>query len=552
MFEEPLFQNNILQTMAKYFYHYLTFDNWLIEYLAGIFFLYIIYKLITYKNLASYPHFTPSLKYSISWNTDKIGIFFALGCLSLYIINLYTQELSFFNNYDTMSYNTMLTFNQGVSPAWNQYAGRFSPIGFWEVNILYAISHNFQIINLFILIQTLIIISLIYHLLDFIPSTKRLIIIGLFIISPSFFWINTIIFPERMLIIYILCCFIYIKKYSQTQKSHQLWLSIFWLNLALYTKETTVLIFIGFLIYSFLYNLWNEKITLKTFLHPIKTIKEFPLEFLIFISIIIFAVLYALHCSAITQSPYAIERRGNLINTMMLYKYEIIILILSLIFYFKNHKTTLNNFLLNSMLVGSLCYATVIIFVLNLIPTSPHVEMKPYYMISACLCGLIYFIFQIKNKFILILSTTLCFFSFLITDFNIYQNEEGKYHRKVAEFFSTQSSEDLSIFLAPNSETSLWNISCWNAVYKYYFPHKKIFFSAAILQKDDMNTALFKYWTRKYPYIFNPIATQAKPISNDFYIIKKRTNYQKDLDFIKDIPHKLIYQNQLFEVYKIK
>ena len=547
MFEKPLFQDNILFTIYKYFSHYLSYQNWAWQFFGAMFLLYIIYKLLMYKNTITYAPFFPTEKYYFSWkrNSDKFGMIFLLLCFSFYILGLYSQELTFFSNYDTMGLNTMLLHKNGVLPFWG-ISKRLAPIAFWEVNIFYAISHNFKVINIMIAGQIILLIYLSYILLNFIPVFKRLYILGVLIISPVIWGTANIIFSERMLLLYIVSSFICLKNYIEKNKSYNLWFAILMINFAIYTKESTIIFYSGILIYSFFYNLWNEKIKINNFIHPIKTARTFPLELLILCSFVIFAYFYLITIYSFLDNKYISERQISITKLLYFYKFELLIIICASFLAIKNivHKNI--QFIPIAVIVGSILFTTVIIFLLKLYPTYDYVKYRQYYLTIPYFFSIIYLLNNLKQKKLIFISTMIIVYS-IKYDIFLYQNEIGKYYRENAEFISQQlNKHPLNIYISQNSEEIPYIISCWSAIYKHYFPTAEIKFSSPIFPPEYLYLETWK----KLP--MHQINYQQLPQSGDFYVIKKTDKYHEDLAVIKDIQHELIYQNKLFEVYKIK
>lgn len=553
MISEPLFEQNILNHMLSYLSNYLFFDQWILKYLSALFLLYICYKFFTYKNVAEYAPFLPAVthKFSVKNKVDISGFIFLCLCFFGCALSIYLNETSLFNNYDTMSQNTTRIFQNGITPFWG-VNGRFSPMAFFDINIIYAVTHNMKLINVYILLQTLIIICLMNSFFDFMPAAKRFVAAGLFILSPAFFWNNSISYPEKMLLIYVLSSLIFLKKYAKdTKKSSHLWLAILFMNLAIYTKETTILLYFGILVYSFLINLWREKITLASFIHPLKTAREFPLEILIFLSMLIYAWFYLQKVYAILDSPYLALRETSVSEASKKYFFEIIVVIFALILALKNLSKNKLSFLGGSLILGSVFIIAMIVFYLKLTTFSSQLSGKTYYVILPYMICLFYFIYALNDKTWLCASLLLCVFVLSI-DIKIASREEGKSYREVAEFLISQNKQPLNIFISAQTEPAPWWYSCWASVYKYYWPEHKIFFKTSALDPTDTTSALFLVKWNKETNIYHPVSYEEAPKPNDFYVIKKTPFYDEDQKMLTNIDHKKVFENKFFEVYEIK
>lgn len=76
------------------------------------------------------------------------------------------------------------------------------------------------------------------------------------------------------------------------------------MNLAIYTKETVILFYVGLLAVDVLYLVFRGTVKPASFLHPFKTAKELPLEFIMFQSMAVFAFIYLLFGLGIESNQY--------------------------------------------------------------------------------------------------------------------------------------------------------------------------------------------------------------------------------------------------------
>lgn len=76
------------------------------------------------------------------------------------------------------------------------------------------------------------------------------------------------------------------------------------MNLAIYTKETVILFYAGLLAVDVLYLVFRGTVKPASFLHPFKTAKELPLEFIMFQSMAVFAFIYLLFGLGIESNQY--------------------------------------------------------------------------------------------------------------------------------------------------------------------------------------------------------------------------------------------------------
>ncbi|MBR2300203.1 MAG: hypothetical protein IJ870_06515 [Alphaproteobacteria bacterium] len=554
MITEPLFQKHILDQIFNTFDRYLFVDNWILQYLGALFIIYLCYKVLTYKSVAFYPNFLPTENYPVSLKQkDTLYAFvFLCSCFFIYSLSLYFRELTFFNNIDTMGRNTMHLLQKGVTPMWG-INGRLSPVAFWDVNIIYAVTHNFKLINIYIILQTLFIVYLLNSLLNFIPQPKKEIIIGLFILSPVFFWVNLITYPEKWLLIYVIGSLIFLKKYTQnTSNPTNLWYAILLTNLALYTKENTILLYFGILVYSVLYNIYIEKINLSSFIHPLRTCRQLPLETLLFISLLIFAHFWLENVYMIIDSPYLILREKTIIDCLKVYYFELFIILSACILCFKHILQNKSYILLNGLILGSCFLAIFTVFIAKMAPITSQMESKPYYLILAYMVCLIYLLSFLKNKKMWFLFVSAILVYITLRNIQIEQKEEGRSYREVAQFLISKNKEQLNLFISQGSEPIVWCFGIWSTVYKYYWPNKKIHFFTSGFDKDIETSKVFiPGWNNEYK-IFHPINYKKLPSQGDFYIIKKTEAFKFDKTLIRDLPQQKVFTNKFFEVYEIQ
>ena len=137
---------------------------------------------------------------------------------------------------------------------------------------------------------------------------------------PGIFWINNIIFPEQNMLLFILLSLIEAKKYClEGAKKRNFFAFVIFMNLALYTKEHAILLYLGILIVAILYHVYVENINFKSFIHPFRTIKSMPLEFMMFFSMWLYSTLYMLIMVQSDKNSYIAMGReiGRVINNFV-------------------------------------------------------------------------------------------------------------------------------------------------------------------------------------------------------------------------------------------
>lgn len=165
MLQEPLVQNNILATILRNFNFFLFGSDWL-PYALGVLIFLSLTVLILKLVRAEKENYLFPASCCLSLHQNQNGLFFCLLCFGIYAFNIFSLDNTLFNNYDLMSVNTTFIFDKGVAAT---YANdRLAPISFFDLNFLYAITHNFVLINIYVILKQALILWLLYNLLNYI------------------------------------------------------------------------------------------------------------------------------------------------------------------------------------------------------------------------------------------------------------------------------------------------------------------------------------------------------------------------------------------------
>ncbi|HCU58793.1 MAG TPA: hypothetical protein DIC64_02295 [Alphaproteobacteria bacterium] len=543
MLKEPLFQNDIFEHIIKYMTFYLGYEYWFLIFCGVLLFLYLCYKFLMYRNDVSYAGNFPTEEYPFSFaqKSQVWCLAFLILCVVYNIVAIFSQEMSFFSNYDTRG-SVILIFERGVVPAWGVWE-RFCPLAFWDTNILYAVTHHFGVINVYLSIQSLIIVWLLNYFLRFMPVCKRFLCVGLIMASPVIFSISSVIFSERLLLMYIIGSLICFQKYGQySQKKYFLWFGILLTNFALYCKELSVLFYFGIFFYYAVSHVWNGRIVPKSFLHPLQTARKYPFEVLLILSIVCFFSLYLFHMGGVMDSSYALARQMSLFETFKRYYTEIAVSIVVVFFMFKNLFSQQKYPLIEGMAFGSVMITIFVIFILRIGQFVLSMACLPYYLTVSHVIGLVYVFSYFKNKYFYVL---VCFFlalNSIVRNIGIQQNYDGTYYREVAEFImSGKEGAKVNVFISKHSDFGNWSIRAWRLPFVYYWPNANVdfFFSGA-----DLNTIDFFEEDRVF--------YKKTPDVGDYFVIRKAKYYSQDMYEISGMEADKVFENKMFEVYLIK
>lgn len=558
MLQEPLFQSNIIATIIRNFSFYLFNTSWFYYGLGLLTALSLIILLLRLANADREAGLFPIQAYSFSrpnrYSLAAAG--FCLLCLGLYSLNIFSLDNSLFNNYDLMSVNTTFIFDKGVAASYG--ISRLNPIASYDLNFIYAITHNYNLINIYIIFKQILILILFYNFLNFIPSGKRLFLLGALTFLPVCFWINNIIFPEQDLLIFMLSGFLCLRRFTRNGNFLNLWLYGLFTLLAVYTKETTVVFYVGILIFALLYYVFIDKINYANLFHPWRLAKAFPFEFITFMISLSFALFYLFITNGMEENNYVIPRQLSMPELCRLYGFEITLTLVAWTVLLKKtvRKEKFFNPVFNEgLLFGATSILLFIIFVLKMNPGIPHVSYKSYYAMLCGIFSLIYIIRNLSNIKVLIAFLILVILGSAVANYRFHQKEQGIYYHQVADFVAEkiQDGKPLVLSVAPHSENHPWVYETWSSATRYYFPSADITFKYPWLENtSSLKLSMYIYQLYYDAGKFTKISPK-QLAKGDFYIVKKTSSdYTKDMDTIKKFTPELVYKNKIFEVYELQ
>ena len=323
MITEPLFQDNILSNIYHNFQFYFGYNHFSTAVLAVIGLnLLAVLAVRMFFNLKTY-QLLPAEKYYIALGNKKdifsAALFFL--SLSLYVINVFSLNGTIFNAYDTMNIDSIQNMQRGIKPIFDSV--RFSPLQSIDFNIIYAVTHNFRVVDCWTIIKQILCLCLMYKFFDFVPVYKRLVMLAVINLLPAVFWINNAIFSEQNTLIFILLSFFSLRCGGNSYKTINLIGFILFMNLAIYTKETNIFIYAGMLISFVLHRVFTGEIVLKSFLHPFRTLSQMPLEYILFCAMLIYSIMYLLQSNLLTDGAYLKHNHRSLLELLKIYSFDI-------------------------------------------------------------------------------------------------------------------------------------------------------------------------------------------------------------------------------------
>lgn len=560
MFDKPLFQDDILQNLWLFNKTYFITRNWPIWIIGLLTFLAIATLLLrsALQNSSRYQGVFLQQKYTFekrNWH-HWLAFLFMLVSVALSAGYAYYGENTLFENYDLMAINTTRSMRYGLVANFDYI--RVIPLASWYLSTLYAITQNIFLIKFFVVLQTFLCVWAIYAFFNYIPVARRLMMSGLLVLLPTYLQTSNIIFPERDMIIALMLGLIFARKYCQTHQAKWAFAFIVFCNVAIYTKETCIIFYFGVLLTSLLYNVIKGNILCKDFLHPLKMIKKFPLEFLIGISLLAYSIIFYLLQNG--DNFYLSANNQPLTAQLKTYRFEILLLLIALgagVYKLRKTPIEVNPLFQDGLLVGALCSAIMVILILKLAPSTPHLADRSYYLLASMLFVVPYLFQHINSKLLLsILSVIMLIYS-LYTNINYKRAEVGKYYHEVAEFMNQNSAPNtvtqIFVMEGPYVTKTLWQwiVETWATSYRYYFNDRLMIFKSDVHYLDRTIVSKLELYAN-IPLIYFPIVPQALPQNGEWLIINKRNQTTKAQNARKAYAANKVFENDLFEVFSPK
>ena len=416
----------------------------------------------------------------------------------LYAANVLSLNLSIFNNYDQMVANNVWDMTEGTRPVINSM--RLNPIAGIDHNIIYGITHNYAVITFWVILKQLLCLLMLYKVFDFISPVKRLYMLAIINFLPTVFWVNSIVYSEQNTLMFILAGFYFLRKW---ENRHSFWTLLGFLicvNCAIYTKESNILFYFGLFAFSVLYKIFAEEITLKSFLSPVKTVRGMPIEYLLFVSMVIFSVYYFLLRDMLTDGAYVRHHQKDVIYLLKVNALDLLLCFVAVsVFVFKLIKKREVSLLNEGLALGGIIVAVYIVFYLK-IACFPDTYKSWYMYLSSVF--LTYYLFNnLKSQGLIVFCSILVFFSCLI-NWDIRNKEEGTQREELAKYMASEAQESIytNFYFEIENGDELWKAECLNSALKFVYPDKKIRF------KTNYERTKSQYGKYYFPFVKEEMA----------------------------------------------
>ncbi len=561
MFERPLLQDNIWDNLLHFNYTYFTTRAW--PMCLGMVLAVLVVCLFFLRNCLRNKQLYAGAFASDAFVFNKKSLGNWLGLLAVTTVIIFTEvymyigENSLFENYDLMAINTTRSMRFGLVASFDYI--RVIPLASWYLSTLYAITQNILAIKFFVVLQIIFMAWSLYAFFNYIPVTKRLVMIAILLFMPTVLQTSNIIFPERDMVIVLMLGLICARKYCVSHKLSWAALFVFFVNVAFYTKETCITFYFGILLTSIFYNIIKGRIVVASFMRPWLIIKEMPLEFLIGVSLLCYTTIYELLQGE--ENFYISANNQSLWQQLVNYRMELVLLVMALgiAIYrmIKNFNMAANPLFRSGLLIGALSSAILIVVILKLSPSTPHLAGKSYYMLVSTIFALAYLFECLSYRWALGgLSVLLVVYSAYM-NVMYYRQSKGEYYRQVAEFMAEHTIKNkpnaLFVLEGPYATKSLWQwiVETWSTAYRYYFNDRLFIIKSDIHYLDKTVANKINLYNR-IPEIYFPMIPAPLPIKGDWLVINKNNKTTKAANLRKDYKDNLVYENALFEVYAPK
>ncbi len=529
MHEIPFLRDNILDNIWNNFRFYFMYDGFIWYFLFTLIFLAFNCLIVRFCFFGENIRINYNNIKQDSPNTTAKVIF--VLSVALYIINIFSLDLGIFNNYDQMVSNNISDMHRGTLPIINSM--RFNPIAGIDHNIVYGISHNYIAVAIWVILKQLLCLGLMYVCLTGLSPTRRLVMLAVINFLPAIFWVNSIVYSEQNALICVFISLYFMKKIAKKIEFGTLFGFAFFVNLALYTKETNILFYFGILLFLVLTKVFNEQITLKSFVTPIKTLRNMPVEYLLFISMLLFSIYYFLLRDLLTDGAYVRHHQKDLGQLVEINALEILICIIAIIAFLRkmfNRQGQSLCLMEEGTLLGSVLILVFVIFYIR-IACFPD-TYKTWYMYLPCIF-MTYYIFQNSNKSLFFVIPAVVIASAGI-NISVWNKETGKDRAQLA--FIAASLQPRIFYVCLNDNNELWKFECFNSAMKYLYPDTQITFKTNYTIKPKLNDNTVYFPTK-----------QAEPQTGEYIIVNKQFKNDCFSPYSE-----LIFENKSYQIYKMK
>ena len=442
MYQVPLFNQNIWSHVYSNFVHYFNYFH-AYQYFIATTLLLLVCWLVT-KYLFTGKYYLPIVpnrdceesaqnKNSWYWAWGAVILSFAF-----YVFRFAMEEQTILNNFDSMNPGFMRNLTFGVLPVFKDW--RFTPLSHVDGNLIFGITANYWMIGWYCVLKQILVLYLMYKCFDFVGRTKRLYLVALINFVPAVFAVNNIVFPEQNIAIFVFLSLIGLNKYQKTQKARWLLLFLIFMNFAIYSKETIMLFYGGYGLYLLIEAIVSGRISLNLMKRPWKQAVVLPVEFLMFVSALIWVTFYYAVTPYLSDNRYLMTHYFDMMVLLKVYALELVIVLIALVLFVRKlneKKFSDMNLMMEGSLLASLLMVVYVVFIIKIAPSQDYPES--YYLYLPAVFCTFYVFDNLRQKSAAQILAALIVLVSLYENYDFFINMQGAARHELVEFIASKA-----------------------------------------------------------------------------------------------------------------
>ena len=334
----------------------------------------------------------------------------------------------------------------------------------------------------------------------------------------------------------------FLKKYQKNKKCLNLLWFVLFMNLALYTKETVILFYVGLGIYMLFSSIAKGKITINSFFSPIKTILSHPVEYMMFWSMFVFANCWMLITPFEQENRYIATHQYNIMQMIEIYAVELFLVFISfaiLLYKIMKQKFSTMTLFEEGGIIGNFISVIIIVFYMRISSISDY--PLSYYLYLPTVFCVMYIINSITNRWLLMVALLPTVFISIVINYITFDQQQGKSRRDIAEYIiSNTKYKDMVVYLYSTQiiDSKWWKTYAWSSALKYANPNLRL--------KFKTNLDIYKYYLEEEDKFYEK--QLGDPTFGDHILVNKK--YEKDYQPTEN--QKLEYENKFYKLYFIE
>lgn len=442
MYQVPLFNQNIWPHVYSNFVHYFNYFHAYKYFIATTLVLLVCWLVTKYL-------FTGKYYLPIVPNRDceesaqnKNSWYWAWGAMILsfafYVFRFAMEEQTILNNFDSMNPGFMRNLTFGVLPVFKDW--RFTPLSHVDGNLIFGITANYWMIGWYCVLKQILVLYLMYKCFDFVGRTKRLYLVALINFVPAVFAVNNIVFPEQNIAIFVFLSLIGLNKYQKTQKARWLLLFLIFMNFAIYSKETIMLFYGGYGLYLLIEAIVSGRISLNLMKRPWKQAAVLPVEFLMFVSALIWVTFYYAVTPYLSDNRYLMTHYFDMMVLLKVYALELVIVLIALVLFVRKlneKKFSDMNLMMEGSLLASLLMVVYVVFIIKIAPSQDYPES--YYLYLPAVFCTFYVFDNLRQKSAAQILAALIVLVSLYENYDFFINMQGAARHELVEFIASKA-----------------------------------------------------------------------------------------------------------------